>query len=105
MNQYLIPSNSKRSMLIFGLFTYVDLIIFGFGIGASLIMLMISNPSSTFSVVISILPGVISSFLVFPIPNYHNALTFLISMYKYFTKREKFVWKGWCFTYGDENRK
>ena len=31
MNQYLIPANSKRSMLILGLFEVIDLWIFGIG--------------------------------------------------------------------------
>lgn len=97
MNQYLIPSNSKRSMLILGLFTYTDLIIFGLGLSTSLISLMVVTLTSVNSVILATLPGTIASFLVFPIPNYHNTLTFLISMYRYFTKREKFVWKGWCF--------
>jgi hypothetical protein len=105
MNQYLIPSNSKRSLLIFGVFNYTDLLIFGLGLGASLLMLMISDASNTVSVIIGLLPGLISGFLVFPIPNYHNTLTFLISMYKYYTKREKYVWKGWCFENGETVRK
>jgi hypothetical protein len=33
MGQYLIPANSKRSMLIFGLFTKFELIMEGTGIG------------------------------------------------------------------------
>jgi len=97
MNQYLIPSNAKRSLLIFGIFNTVDLIIFGIGLGFSLLALMTTGSTNTAIVVLEALPGLIAGFLVFPIPNYHNTLTFLISAYKYFTKREKFVWKGWCF--------
>ena len=32
-NTYLIPANTKKSMLIFGVFNTVDMIIFGVGIG------------------------------------------------------------------------
>jgi hypothetical protein len=105
MNEYLIPSNSKRSLLIFGVFNYVDLLIFGVGLGISMLVLMVSNASDTLSVIIGILPGLIAGFLVFPIPNYHNTLTFLMSAYKYYTKREKYVWKGWCFGDGSTSSK
>ena len=100
-NQYLIPSNSKRSLLIFGLFNYTDLIIFGIGLGLSILMLMSTGSTNTVAVILEILPGLIASFLVFPIPNYHNTLTFIISVHKYYSKREKFVWKGWCFENGE----
>lgn len=40
MNSYLIPANTKKSMLIFGLFTKFDLILFGIGVGLSLILLL-----------------------------------------------------------------
>ena len=43
-----------------------------------------------------IAPGVVTGFLVFPVPNYHNVLTLLISLWRFFTSRERFVWKGWC---------
>ena len=31
-----------------------------------------------------------------PIPNYHNCMVILVEMYKFFTSRQKFIWKGWC---------
>lgn len=102
--QYLIPSNSKRSMLIFGIFNTTDLMIFGFGLATSLILLMVSDLSNTITVILELLPGLIAGFLVFPIPNYHNTLTFLISMMKYYSKREQFVWKGWCYGDGEPRK-
>ena len=39
--QFLIPANAKKSMLIFGLFNTMDLIIFGSGIGLSLLLLIL----------------------------------------------------------------
>ena len=98
MNNYLIPANSKRSMLIFGLFTKFDLILFGCGLGLTL-LLLITVPSleSPYIAVLAIMPGLISGFLVLPIPNYHNTLTFLVSMYRFYTGRRKYVWKGWCY--------
>ena len=54
MNQYLIPANSKRSMLILGLFTPIDLIIIGVG-GGMTTMLMLIMSASTLKDVITIL--------------------------------------------------
>ncbi len=104
MNNYLIPANSKKSMLILGLFTVTDLIIFGVGITISLLCMMIFELSSLLSIILVLSPGVIASFLVFPIPNYHNALTFLMSMFNFYTNRQRFVWKGWCFSYGESEK-
>ena len=41
MNNYLIPANAKKSMLIFGLFTKFDLFLFGGGIGLTLLLLIL----------------------------------------------------------------
>ena len=40
MNNYLIPANSKKSQLILGFFTPIDLILFGSGVGITLILLL-----------------------------------------------------------------
>ena len=40
MNNYLIPANSKKSMLIFGLFNTTDLIIFLSGLGLTLLLML-----------------------------------------------------------------
>mgnify|MGYP004629716815 CR=1 FL=1 len=103
MNNYLIPANTKRSMLIFGLFTKFDLILFGSGIGVTLLTLMLI-PEGNFTIaIISLLPALITGFLVIPIPNYHNTLTFLKSLISFFMNQRKFKWEGWC--YKDENKK
>ncbi len=94
--QFLIPANSKKSMLIFGAFTTFDLILFASGLGVSIIMLLIIAPNSFATAVIDLLPGLICGFLVLPIPNYHNCMVILVEMYKFFTSRQKFIWKGWC---------
>lgn len=41
MNNYLIPANSKKSQLILGFFTLTDIILFGFGCGITVLLLMI----------------------------------------------------------------
>ncbi|MFI3307321.1 MAG: hypothetical protein R3Y21_02015 [Mycoplasmatota bacterium] len=103
MDNYLIPANSKRSLLIFGLFNKFDLILFGSGLALSLALLMlIPDLSNPYIAVLAISPGIVTGFLVLPIPNYHNMLSFIISAFKFYTERNKFVWKGWCFNGKDE---
>ena len=105
MNNYLIPANSKKSMLIFGLFNTLDLWIFLGGVGATLLLLLILPVEELVPAIIAISPGLICGFLVLPVPNYHNVRTFIKSAYRFFTTRQKFIWKGWCFSYGQENEK
>lgn len=95
-NTYLIPANSKKSMMIFGLFYPFDLILFGTGIGITLILLMILPLESITMSIIAISPGLVTGLLVFPVPNYHNLLTVIIEIWLFFTTRQKYVWKGWC---------
>ncbi|MDD3453409.1 MAG: hypothetical protein PHN42_03985 [Bacilli bacterium] len=96
MNNYLIPANSKKSLKIFGMFYPFDLILLGSGTVITFILIALGDISSWIWAVISLLPMSITAFLVFPIPNYHNVLTFLISLWEYFTTRRNFIWKGWC---------
>ena len=95
-NIYLIPANSKKSMMIFGMFYPFDLILFGTGLSISLLLLMILPLDSLVVSLLAISPGLITGLLVFPLPNYHNTLTVLIEIFDFFTTRQKYVWKGWC---------
>lgn len=104
-NGYLIPANAKKSMLIFGLFTPMDLIIFGCGIGATLIMLLVLPVEQLAVTAIALSPALITGFLVFPIPNYHNSLRFFISLFTFLNTRQKFIWKGWCCRDGESESK
>lgn len=93
---YLIPANSKKSMLKFGLFNTVDLIIFGIGIGLSFIFMM-TLPIKDFGIaILAITPGLICGFLVIPVPNYHNIRTVIKNAWNFYTTRQKYIWKGWC---------
>ena len=105
MGGYLIPANSKKSMLIFGLFNKFDLILFGIGIGISLILLMILSVDELLYAIIAISPGIITGVLVIPIPNYHNIRTIIRLAYEFYTTRQQFIWKGWCFNDGNETKK
>ncbi len=93
---FLIPANSKKSMLILGVFDIFDLILFVSGIGITLILLLVINPSSLLAAAIDLAPALICGFLVFPIPNYRNVRILLTEVYRFYTQRERFIWKGWC---------
>lgn len=95
---YLIPANSKKSMMIFGMFYPFDLILFGCGILATMIMVMVLPIANLTVAVIAVMPAAVTGFLVFPVPNYHNVLTVIITAWTFLTTRQKFVWKGWCVT-------
>ena len=103
MNQnYLIPANSKKSMMILGFFTPVDLIIFGIGCTITLTLLFIFNNKVEIGSLLLILsPALLSAFLVLPVPNYHNVLQLLTNIILFFIKRKRFYWKGWCIRDGE----
>lgn len=93
---YLIPAGSKKQMLIFGIFKPFDLILFGSGVAISILLLMILSPASFLFAMIDVAPALITGFLVLPIPNYHNTLNALTNLYKFYTSRQRYIWKGWC---------
>ena len=99
---YLIPANSKKSMLIFGAFTGFDLGLLCIGGSISLVLLLLVPLENIWMALGAITPGVICGFLVFPIPNYHNMMTIILEVYRFYTNRQRFIWKGWCFTDGDK---
>lgn len=94
---YLIPANAKKGALIFNVFNVSDLILFLIGIGITLILLPIVGTDDLVATAIVLAPGLICSFLVLPIPNYHNVITFLTSMFSFLINQRIFLWKGWCF--------
>lgn len=102
---YLIPANMKRSGLIFGLFRSIDLIIFGVGIGITLLLMLIVGMETTTQLVIVLAPAMICAFLVLPVPYYHNMLNVLVEAYEFITTNQKLIWRGWCFKYGEETNK
>ena len=102
MNSYLIPANSKKSMLKFGLFTTSDLVLFIVGLSLSLLLLMILPVDRLLIAILAVFPAAFCAFLVIPIPNYHNVRTFIKIAWEFFTTRQKYIWKGWCYTDGEE---
>ena len=97
MNQtYLIPANSKRSQLIFSMFTVFDLVFFGIGILTTVILLLTIHVDSIVVMAFKLLPAVSFGILVMPIPNYHNVMGFFKSMINYLSSTKQYYWKGWC---------
>lgn len=96
-NNYLIPANSKKSMMILGFFTPIDLVIFGVGCTITLTLLFLFNDKVEISTLLLILsPALIAAFLVMPVPHYHNVLQLLTNIVMFVFGRKRFYWKGWC---------
>ena len=104
MNNFLIPANTKKSMLIFGLFTKSDLILFLIGVGLTLLLLVLLPIEEIVFAIIALLPAALSAFLVMPVPNYYNMRTLLASAIGFFVNQRKFKWKGWCVSNGEEQK-
>ena len=105
MNNYLIPANAKKSMLILGLFTTFDLILFGIGVGLTLLLLLLLPVEQIAMAIIALLPALITGFLVMPVPNYYNMRTLIASAIGFYMNPRKFKWKGWCFPHGEGKEK
>ena len=100
--QFLIPANTKRGELIFGLFQSVDLVILLVGIGITLLALVIMttfNIMDNTTAILGVLPGLIAVALVFPFPNYHNIRVAIGEVIAFYTNRQKYEWRGWCASY------
>ena len=96
MYGYLIPANTKKSLLIFKMLRPIDAIILGTGVGISVILLLIFANANTWVLLASCIPMLISLILVLPIPNYHNTLVALQSIINFYNERINYIWKGWC---------
>ena len=101
-NQYLIPANTKKGQLWFGILAPVDALIFGIGVGITLLALVIlsvTNVLDNFTSILVLLPGLTAVLLVFPFPNYHNVRTAIGEMITFYTNRQRYQWRGWCASY------
>ena len=94
-NNYLIPANTKKSQLILGFFTPTDLIIFSVGCVWSFVMLLIVKQLSLGILILVMLPALIATFLVMPVPHYHNVLQLITNFMNFITGRRRYYWKGW----------
>ena len=101
-NGYLIPANSKKSMLILGFFNPTDLIIFITGCVMTFILLLTLDTSNLKQAFAIIAPALFGAFLVLPVPNHHNIRTFIGNVYNYFSSRKSYFWRGWCINRGEK---
>ena len=90
MDNYLIPANTKKSKLILGFFTPIDLIIFGTGCTITLILLVIFQGMNFSMALVILMPALISGFLVVPVPNYHNVLQLLTNIFTFYLNRKRY---------------
>lgn len=95
-NNYLIPANTKKSQLILGFFTPTDLTIFIVGCAWSFIMLILVKSLSLGILLLIMLPAFIATFLVMPVPHYHNVLQLLTNIFNFYSNRRQYFWRGWC---------
>lgn len=106
-NQYLIPANTKKGELIFGIFQPIDLWIFGIGIGLTILILIIISTvggMDGLTSLLALIPGLVAVALVFPFPNYHNIRTAMGELIAFYTNRQRYVWRGWCSSYEFKNK-
>ncbi len=103
-NMYLIPANSKKGQLIFNMFRPIDLTVFLVGLALSIIFFLAIGSNGLIATIIKLLPIGIGTFLVVPIPYYHNVMMFLGDFYSFISNRRVYIWKGWCVRseYGEE---
>lgn len=100
-DNYLIPANTKRGQLILGMFKPFDLILFGCGVLVTLILVAVLPMSSTFVTILAVSPGIVTAFLVMPVPYYHNILNIIVELYQFFfVNPRQYEWKGWCYKNG-----
>ena len=97
MDGFLVPANSKKGTLILNMFRPIDLIMFCLGAGITLLLLMMVDTNNTFGIIISCLPLGVTGLLVIPLPNYHNVLCAIQSIFNFLFGRRNYSWKGWCF--------
>ena len=97
MNGYLIPANTKKSTLIMGFMRGVDAIILGVGVAITVFLLiLLGNIDNIWLTLLACLPAIICGLLIVPIPNYHNTLVGLQSIFRFYNERRNYIWKGWC---------
>ena len=80
-NNYLIPANSKKSMLILGLFNTTDLVIFATGIIVSFVLMLSIQTNDIKTALLILTPALVCTFLIVPLPNQHNVRTFIKNVY------------------------
>ena len=106
MTEYIIPANSKKSQLYFGIFNGLDLVILVCGVIIEIPFLILIKTDSLKGIIFKLLPIGITIFMLIPIAYYHNIRVAIKELYIYLTSQKKYYWRGWCAKYdGDEQAK
>lgn len=105
MNSYLIPANSKRSMLIFSLFRPIDLTIFIIGCIGTFALIFINTPQDMADIFVDLLPLIIATVMITPVPNQMNIWSFTVNVYSFLVHQRNYRWRGWCKSYEREETK
>ena len=101
-NRYLIPANTKRSMLILGLFTKIDLVIFLTGVALTIMLMLVVGSDTPLAIGVNLAPLIVSTIMVAPVPNHRNVWNFTVNVYTFFANQRKYRWRGWCMLHGEE---
>ena len=107
MNNYLIPANSKKGQLMFGVFRPIDLAVVIGGAFVTLLMMFVVPGQGFMTLVLKLLPLTLCVLLVVPIPYYHNVLVFIEEAIIFLLEPKQYSWRGWCarIEYGSETNK
>lgn len=103
-SNFLIPANSKRSMLILGVFSPIDLAIFSTGAVLTIILMLSFHAATIQDVFMILTPLIISTIMVLPVPNHRNMWQLTANVYQYLSNRRTYFWRGWCVINDEENK-
>ncbi len=105
-NQFLIPANTKRGQLILSIFRPIDLFgVFLPGVTITIVLLLIFTSVLKLTGwinILAVLPGLIATGLVVPIPNYHNVMVCIGEIINFYSNNRNYKWRGWCAVYESE---
>lgn len=106
MNSSLVPANTKKATLVFGFLRPLpDLPILIGGIFITVLLLAIFGNAETWLLLIFCVPMLLCGLLVMPIPNYHNTLCVIQSVFRFYNERRNYIWRGWCMSDEFKERK
>lgn len=105
-NQFLIPANTKKGQLIFGIFLPIDLVIFAIGLVTTFVGLILASEfgAGTWVSIIAVIPAGVCTMLVVPYPNYHNVRVAIGEIISFYSNNRNYVWRGWCIKYESRNK-
>ena len=89
-------------MLRFGIFRNIDLGIFLGGIIGTFVLIFTNNPQDLTDVFVDLIPLIIGSVMVTPVPNQMNIWSFTVNVYSFLIHQRNYRWRGWCKSYGEE---